>query len=258
LGDIDFAAGGERLGYPTQKPIALLERIIAASSNPGDVILDPFCGCGTAVAAAEKLGRRWIGIDVTHLAIAIQKSRLCEMFPAIQFQTIGEPEDIGAARKLAHDDRYQFQWWALSLVHARPLGGEPDSKRGKKGADRGIDGVISFIDESSGKPKRALVQVKSGGVNSGDVRDLRGTLEREHAAMGTFITLEPPSQAMRTEAAAAGVYSSPGWGRDYPRLQILTIAQLLGHTAELQMPPTTGPFKAAQRIAVPAEQHELW
>jgi site-specific DNA-methyltransferase (adenine-specific) len=162
------------------------------------------------VAAAEKLGRRWIGIDVTHLAIAIQKSRLREMFPSIGFQIIGEPQDLGAARRLAQDDRYQFQWWALSLVQACPLGSEADSKRGKKGADRGIDGVCSFIDEASGKPKRAIVQVKSGGVKSGDVRDLRGTLEREQAAMGAFITLEPPSREMRTEAAAAGVYSSPG------------------------------------------------
>lgn len=127
---------------------------------------------------------------------------------------------------------------------------EADSKRGKKGADRGIDGVISFIGEASGKPKRAIIQVKSGNVKSGDVRDLRGTLEREQAAMGRLSPLEPSTREMRTEAAAAGVYSSPGWGRDYPRIQILAIAQLLGGTAELQMPPTTGPFKAAQRVAV--------
>ncbi len=248
----------ERLGYPTQKPLALLERIISASSNPGDIILDPFCGCGTAVAAAERLGRRWIGIDVTHLAIAIQKSRLREMFPAIQFQVIGEPRDMGAARELANRDRYQFQWWALSLVQARPLGGELDSKRGKKGADRGIDGVISFVDDASGKPKRAIVQVKSGNVKSGDVRDLRGTLEREQAALGAFVTLEKPSREMLAEAAAAGVYRSPGWGRDYPRLQILTIEELLSERAELCMPPTTGPFKTAQRADVGGEQHELW
>ena len=118
-------SGNERLGYPTQKPLALLERIIAASSNPDDVVLDPFCGCGTTVAAAQKLGRRWIGIDITHLSIALQKFRLKEMFgPDLAFKVIGEPEDLAGARQLARDDPYQFQWWALSLIRARPYGGE--------------------------------------------------------------------------------------------------------------------------------------
>jgi len=246
----------EALGYPTQKPLALLERIIATSSNPGDVILDPFCGCGTAVAAAEKLGRRWIGIDVTHLAIALQKSRMLEMFPGITFQTVGEPKDIGAARKLALDDRYQFQWWALSLIKARPMGGQDGSKQGKKGADQGIDGMIPFLDDTSAKPKRALIQVKSGHVRAGDIRDLRGTIEREQAQLGAFITLEPPSREMLTEAAAAGVYRSPGWGRDYPRLQVLTIAELLGG-AEVKMPPAYAPFKPAQAVMPAVEQHKL-
>ncbi|MBN1889644.1 MAG: hypothetical protein JW850_16730, partial [Thermoflexales bacterium] len=133
------AQAAERLGYPTQKPLALLERIIQASSNPGGVVLDPFCGCGTAVAAAEKLGRKWLGIDVTHLAVALQKYRLEQMFPGIQFQVVGEPQDVGSARHLAQTDRYQFQWWALSLVRARPMG-EQGGKKGKKGADSGIDG----------------------------------------------------------------------------------------------------------------------
>ena len=137
----------ERLGYPTQKPLALLERIINTSSNPGDVILDPFCGCGTAIAAAQKLERKWIGIDITHLSIALQKYRLQDMFPEIQFKVIGEPTDIGAAKQLAQDDRYQFQWWALSLIRAKPLGGKEGSKVGKKGSDKGIDGVITFIDD---------------------------------------------------------------------------------------------------------------
>jgi site-specific DNA-methyltransferase (adenine-specific) len=250
-------AAHERLGYPTQKPLALLERIISASSNPGDVILDPFCGCGTAVAAAEKLGRRWIGIDVTHLAISIQKSRLREMFPSIAFQVIGEPEDIGAARQLAKDDRYQFQWWALSLIRARPLGGEAGSKTGKKGSDKGIDGIISFTDDATHKPKRALVQVKSGQVKSGDMRDLAGTVEREGAAMGVFLTLEKPSADMQREAVSAGFYRSPGWQRDYPKIQILTIAQLLGDRAEVKMPPTSGPFKQAKREAPAVEQYDL-
>ncbi len=183
----------ERLGYPTQKPLALLERIIQASSNPGDVILDPFCGCGTAIAAAEKLNRRWIGIDITHLAISLIKYRMKDMFPNCEFDVIGEPQDLNSARQLAKDDRYQFQWWAGSLVRARPVGGEAGSKKGKKGSDLGIDGIINFHDDASGISKQVLVQVKSGHVKSGDIRDLHGALGREKAVMGVFITLEPPT-----------------------------------------------------------------
>lgn len=240
----------ERLGYPTQKPLALLERIIAASSNPGDLMLDPFCGCGTTIAAAQKLGRRWVGIDITHLAIALQKYRLRDSFGLVEkqdYQVVGEPQDIGAARQLAGDDRYQFQWWALSLVRARPLGGQEGSKTGKKGSDKGIDGVITFIDDASGKPKQVLVQVKSGHVKSGDIRDLKGTVEREKAALGVFVTLEPASKDMQTEAVQAGFYKSPGWDKDYPRLQIMTIEDLL-HGAEVKMPPAHGTFKQAPKV----------
>lgn len=239
----------ERLGYPTQKPLALLERIISASSNEGDIVLDPFCGCGTTIAAAQKLGRKWIGIDVTHLSIALQKYRLKDAFNLDEkkdYQVIGEPEDLGSAKQLAQDDRYQFQWWALSLIKARPLGGEAGSKQGKKGSDKGIDGVITFIDDNSGKPKRLLVQVKSGKVKSGDIRDLKGTVEREKAAMGVFITLESPSKDMKTEAATAGLYRSEGWGKDFPRLQILTIEELLSG-AEVKMPPSAATFKQAEK-----------
>lgn len=247
----------ERLGYPTQKPLALLERIIKASSKPGDLVLDPFAGCGTTVVAAQMLDRHWIGIDVTHLSIALLKYRLKEMFPDAGFKVIGEPEDIGAARQLAQDDRYQFQWWALSMVRARPLGGEQGSKQGKKGSDRGIDGVINFIDDTTGKRKRVLVQVKSGHVKSGDIRDLRGTVEREGAEIGVFVTLEEPSSEMKREATTAGFYQSPGWGRNYPKIQILTIAELL-RGVEIQMPPAYGTFKQAQRAEQPgAEQHGL-
>lgn len=245
--DVNPAFGGESLGYPTQKPLALLERIIAASSNEGDVVLDPFCGCGTAVAAANKLGRKWIGIDITHLSIALQKYRMEQMFPGIQLSIVGEPEDIGAAHQLATDDRYQFQWWALSLIRARPLGGEAGSKTGKKGSDKGIDGVVTFIDDNTGKPKRVLVQVKSGKVKSGDIRDLVGTIQRENAAIGVFITLENPSRDMTTEAVSAGFYRSPGWQRDYPRIQILTISDLL-RGSDVKMPPAHGTFKQAQRV----------
>lgn len=244
------AQAQERLHYPTQKPVTLLERILSASSNPGDVVLDPFCGCGTTIAAAEKLGRQWIGIDITHLSIALQKYRLKDSFSLVakkDYAVVGEPEDLQSAYQLKQDDPYQFQWWALSLIKARPLGGTSGSKQGKKGKDRGIDGVITFIDELEGKPKQILVQVKSGKVKSGDIRDLRGTIEREKAAMGVFITLEDPSREMVSEAVAAGLYHSPGWNRDYPKLQILTITGLLDGK-ELKMPSATITFKQSEKI----------
>ncbi|HEX3640923.1 MAG TPA: DNA methyltransferase, partial [Ktedonobacteraceae bacterium] len=244
------AQAAERLGYPTQKPLSLLERIIEASSNPGDVILDPFCGCGTAIAAAQKLDRRWIGIDITHLSIALQKYRLEAMFPGITFDVRGEPEDMGAANKLARDDRYQFQWWALSLVRAKPLGGQEGSKVGKKGSDKGIDGIMNFVDDATNKPKRVIVQVKSGHVKSGDIRDLVGTVKRENAAIGVFITLEEPSKDMIKEALTAGYYYSSGWGQNYPCIQILTIADLLDNSkkTKVDMPPQYGTFKQAQKV----------
>ena len=248
----------ERLGYPTQKPLALLERIIQASSNPGDLVLDPFCGCGTAIAAAQNLDRRWIGIDITHLSIALMKYRIEAMFPGTTFKVIGEPKDLGAARQLALDDRYQFQWWSLSLVRARPIGGETGSKEGKKGADKGIDGVIAFIDDSTGKAKRVIVQVKSGHVNRGMIGELVGTIQREKAAIGVFITLEKPTREMIQEAIAAGFYHSDGWNKDYPKIQILTIEELL-HGAEVNMPPQFGTFKQARKVPprIIHEQAEL-
>lgn len=249
----------ERLGYPTQKPQALLERIIRASSNPGDLVLDPFAGCGTTVAAAQKLNRRWIGIDITHLSIALLKYRLKDSFGLVErrdYALRGEPEDLSSAHQLAQDDRYQFQWWALSLVRARPSSSGETPREGKKGADQGIDGVITFIDDATGKPKRVLVQVKSGKVRSGDVRDLVGTVEANHAALGVFITLEPPTRDMETTAATAGIYHSPGWDRDYPRLQILTIAELLAG-AEVRMPPAHGTFRPAPRAGPSAVQPGL-
>ncbi|MCI0476521.1 MAG: restriction endonuclease, partial [Anaerolineales bacterium] len=251
----------ERLGYPTQKPLALLERIIAASSNEGDIVLDPFCGCGTAVAAAQKLKRKWIGIDVTHLSIALQKNRLKDMFdlkPGKDYSVIGEPQDLGSARQLAHDNRYQFQWWALSLVQARPLGSPSPAttREGKKGADRGIDGVITFIDDPRAKPKRALVQVKSGHTKSGDIRDLRGAVEREDAAAGIFITLEAATREMEKEAIAAGFYHSALVQRDFPRLQILTIDELL-NGAEPKLPIVRGTFKQAERVKDSGKQKKM-
>ncbi len=244
------AQAKERLNYPTQKPVALLERIIQASSNPGDVVLDPFCGCGTAIAAAQKLDRRWIGIDITHLSIALQKYRLKDSFgleAGRDDAVIGEPKDVGSARALAADDRYQFQWWALSLVRARPLGGSAGDRKGKKGADKGIDGVINFIDGVKRDVKTALVQVKSGKVKSGDIRDLIGVLDREKAAVGVFITLEEPTREMVEEAVKAGVYRSEVWGQEYPRVQILTVEALL-KGADVKMPPQYATFKQAEKV----------
>ncbi len=220
----------ERLGYPTQKPESLLERIIKASSNEGDVVLDPFCGCGTTISVAERLHRRWIGIDITHLAITLIRHRLADTHGAelSPYEVLGDPKDLGSAQALAQVDRYQFQWWALGLVDARPA---RDVR--KKGADAGVDGYINFIDDTSGVAKRVVLQVKSGHVKSGDIRDLKGVLDRDKAAIGGFITLEPPTAAMRTEAVSAGFYESAfkfegsASGEKFPRLQILSIQDLL-------------------------------
>ena len=222
----------ERLGYPTQKPVALLERIIRASSNEGDVVLDPFCGCGTTIQAAQKLGRRWLGIDITHLAVGLIKHRLLDAFgakPKIDYEVIGEPTDLAGARQLAADnDRHQFEHWALGLVGAR-------SSAHGRGADRGIDGVLTYQEGSAGSDhKRVLISVKSGKVSSPHVRDLRGTVEREKAAIGALLTLEEPTRDMRAEAASAGFHES-AWGK-HPRLQILAIADLLDGKA-IDMPP---------------------
>jgi site-specific DNA-methyltransferase (adenine-specific) len=250
----------ERLGYPTQKPQELLERIIKASSNPGDFVLDPFCGCGTAIAVAQKLDRRWIGIDVTYLAISLQKYRLKDAFnidPGKDYLVIGEPVDLDSAKQLAADNRYQFQWWACGMIEAMPLGGEQGTKTGKKGKDLGIDGKISFIDDAKDAPKSVLVQVKSGHVKAGDMRDLHGTVDRENAAIGVFITLEQPTSEMNKEALSAGYYTSALWQKDYQRIQILTVEQLF-QGERVQMPPAHGTFKKAERVKKPGgSQGEL-
>ncbi len=209
----------ERLGYPTQKPLALLERIVNASSNEGDVVLDPFCGCGTTVHAAQKLNREWIGIDVTHLAISLIQKRLRDAFgPSVAIEVNGVPKDAGGAAALAEADKYQFQWWAVSLVDAIPFGDK------KKGADGGIDGLIYFKPDGKATEK-AIVSVK-GGKNVGVtmVKDLIATVEREKAKMGIFITLAAPTGPMIKEAASAGLYKTE-YG-SYPKIQILTVEQL--------------------------------
>jgi site-specific DNA-methyltransferase (adenine-specific) len=250
------AQAAERLGYPTQKPLALMELVIRASSNPGDVVLDPFCGCGTTLVAAEKLGRRWIGIDVTYLSIAVMRARLKDSFGLEDVRVIGQPTEVEGARQLAQspEGRYQFQWWVLGLVDARPLGGVE-----RKGSDRGIDGLITFTDKNNDL-QSVLVSVKSGHVNSGMVRDLKGTMERERAAIGLFITLEEPSKEMLLEASTAGIYRSDLWNREYPRVQVLSISELLEKGKKPELPPFVLPtYQQAERVKAPAPgQEELF
>ena len=259
----------ERLGYPTQKPVSLLERMIQASSNPGDVVLDPFCGCGTTIDAAQKLGRTWIGIDITHLAITLIKQRLADSFgitPAIMqqkqsikmadggvpdkpskpsFRVLGEPTSVPDAEALAASDPYQFQWWALGLVGARPI----DQK---KGADHGIDGKIVFQSGGTGEFNSVIISVKAGKTGASHIRDLKGVLEREKAAIGVLISMQDPTQPMYTEAVTAGFYESQVWGRNYPKIQLLTVEEILNGKA-IDMPPirqVSATFKKAPKSIV--------
>ncbi len=229
----------ERLGYPTQKPVELLERVLSSSSNPGDVVLDSFCGCGTTIHAAQKLGRTWIGIDIIHLAISLIERRLKDAFPGIVFDVHGTPQDLDGARDLASRDKYQFQWWAVSLIDAQPFSGK------KKGADGGIDGLIYFRSDAK-TTERAVVSVKGGGVSVPMVRDLKGVLDREKAPIGVFLTLEPPTRPMEKEAASAGFYMLGE--RQYPRLQIITIEQALaGAKPAIPLVDAGAAFKRAAR-----------
>ncbi|MGH8182044.1 MAG: DNA methyltransferase, partial [Rhodanobacteraceae bacterium] len=254
-----------------------------ASSNPGDVVLDPFCGCGTAVHAAQKLERRWIGIDITHLAIALIEKRLKDAFPYLnrvkpdkpapvapgvgavsepdapeymqQFEVIGTPEDLDGARDLAARDKYQFQWWACSLVNAQPYQGK------KKGADGGIDGLIFFQDDK-GTAKKIVVSVKGGdNVNVAMVRDLAHVVAREKAELGLFVTLAAPSKPMEVEAVKEGFYTSPQTNAEFPRIQILTIAGLLAGNERARYPDLAQgghTFKKARREQGNADQAGLF
>jgi DNA modification methylase len=233
----------ERLGYPTQKPEALLERIINASSEKGDVVLDPFCGCGTTVAVAQRLKRKWIGIDITHLAVSLMKHRLQSSFGRrVKYEVIGEPKDMAGAAELAQSNPYQFQWWALGLVGARPV-------EQKKGADKGVDGKLFFHDDiEGGKTKQIVLSVKSGHVAVSHLRDLRGVIDREEAEIGVLISIEEPTRAMVTEAANSGFYES-SWG-SHPRLQILTVSELFAGK-EIDYPPSQEvnvTFKKAPKV----------
>jgi len=234
----------ERLGYPTQKPVALLERIIEASSNPGDIILDPFCGCGTSIIASQTLKRNWIGIDVTHLAITLIKTRLKDSFGnATTFKVLGEPVSVPDAERLAESDPYQFQWWALGLVGARPI-------EQKKGADKGIDGRIVFMGDKPGTFESVIISVKAGKTGAAHVRDLIGVLEREKAAIGVLLSMQAFTAPMKTEAATAGFYQNETWKKQYPKIQLLTIADVMAEK-QIEMPPirqVNTTFKKAPKI----------
>ncbi|MBI4559885.1 MAG: restriction endonuclease [Candidatus Hydrogenedentes bacterium] len=237
------ASSAERLGYPTQKPVALLERIVRASSNEGDLVFDPFCGCGTTIDAAQKLGRRWIGIDITHLAISLIRHRLRDTYGEeieCGYQVIGEPTSVPDARVLAEQDPFQFQWWVLSLVGARPA-------EQKKGADKGIDGRLYFHIGGKHETQQVIISVKSGKPNNAHVRELFAVVTREGAALGALISMHAPTKPMRAEAAEAGTFESP-WGK-HAKIQILTISDLL-HGKKIDMPRTAGTnvtFKKARR-----------
>lgn len=225
------AKAAERLGYPTQKPTELLERIIKSSSDEGDVVMDPFCGCGTAIAAAERLDREWIGIDVTHLSITLIKHRLTDSFDDVDYEVLGEPTSTESAEALAKEDRHQFEYWALGLVGARP-----DNET--KGADKGIDGKVYFHDAARGDTKEVILSVKSGkNVGVQAVRDLRGVVKREDSEIGVLITLAKPTDPMIQEAATGEFYKSPGFNTKHPKIQIITIEELVEENAEIDMPP---------------------
>ena len=255
--DIHRVGGSrERLGYPTQKPQALLERIIQVSSNPGDVILDPFCGCGTAVAAAHKLGRKWIGIDVTFLAVDLIRNRLATTFPEDfrdGIEVDGEPADEAAALALAERDKFQFQFWAVAK-----LGGTSRGGQNKKGADQGVDGVLAFPEMDPKKSgdeaieyRQVIISVKGGATGPSHVRDLIGAVQNEKAALGVLVAVRTPTRAMEQAATSAGAYRCHYDGRKYPRIQILTAGQIVGgqriDMPSGQLPPQYTPAPRAQR-----------
>lgn len=230
----------ERLGYPTQKPLALLERIIEASSNEGDVVLDPFCGCGTAVHAAQKLDRQWIGIDVTHLAIGLIERRIKEAFPELTFDVKGRPQSLASAEDLAKRDKHQFELWALSVVDAVPW------KGGRKGPDGGIDGIIYFKPDGK-KTEKAIVEVKGGSTGVKDVGRLAQVMQRENALIGVLITAQMPTRAMERDAASVGVWENEVTGRKHAKLQMLTLAEIFrGKRPDIPWVDSTV-FKKAKR-----------
>ncbi len=249
----------ERLGYPTQKPEALLERIIKASSNEGDVVLDAYCGCGTTIAVAERLKRKWIGIDITYQSISLILRRLEGQYGKHILDTItlnGIPRDMESARALAlkQDDRVrkEFEKWAvLTYTNNRAIIND------KKGGDKGIDGTAFFLTDKDENAK-IVFQVKSGNVGRGDVSKLNNDRTREGAELAVFLTLQPPTQGMKGEASAAGIYEHSLMNRSYPRIQIITIAEIVEQHKRLDIPMSLEVLKKAQTVALKDLQPELF
>ncbi|PSF32114.1 site-specific DNA-methyltransferase [Aphanothece hegewaldii CCALA 016] len=238
----------ERLGYPTQKPVSLLERIIQVSSNECDVILDAYCGCGTTVSASQKLNRKWIGIDITYQSISLILKRLEDSFGKNildQIQLNGIPKDIESAIALANkkDDRTrkEFEKWAvLTYTNNRATINQ------KKGSDRGIDGIAYFQGDKD-EPEKIILQVKSGKVKSGDIRDLQGTLTLENAAIGIFITLQEPTKDMIQTAKTAGIYQSRYMSQSCDKIQIVTIKEMLTDKKRLDVRLSFEVLKSAEK-----------
>jgi DNA modification methylase len=237
----------EALGYQTQKPLSLLERIISASSDPGDIILDPFCGCGTAIEAAHSLGRKWIGIDITALAVDVVERRLSRqgLRRGTDYKVDGVPLDTDGAKRLFEQDPHQFQLWAITLVDGQPRDG------GKRGADKGVDGIVYYQDDAR-TIEQALISVKGGeNIHATHVRDLVGAMNNNQAKLGLFVTLHKPTSAMLEVAREAG--SVDAGGKLRPRVQIRTIEQLLDGRKP-SMPPVhdiISAAAAARRLRLP-------
>lgn len=252
----DYARKSEQLGYETQKPEALLERVIKASSNKGDWVLDPFCGCGTTVAVAERLDRNWVGIDITMLAINLIRRRLIRQFGGkllakrAKINLDGLPRDLAAAKALFKEDPFEFQYWVLDMINAAPV----KSRDAKRGPDRGIDGVITFIrawkdGENQHQHGKAVVQVKGGRVQRSDIATLKGDVEREKAEAGIFVSLEEPTKSMKEEAASAGFFKTDLSKRKFPKIQIFTVEELLRHNKRPDLPVGVQPeyYKEAKK-----------
>lgn len=236
----------ERLGYPTQKPESLLERIIGTSSNVGDVVLDAYCGCGTTIVAAERLKRAWIGMDITYQSISLTLSRLETLFGEAKTAHVipgGIPRDMEAARALAHqtDNRLpnEFEKWAvLTYTNHRAIIND------RKPARQGIDGIVYF---PAGRNEQAgiIFRVKRDGVDASDIATLRSDIEREQAMMAVLITLEKPARRITEEAQAAGAYLHEPVGRSYDKIRIVTVQEILEQNKRLDFPTSPETFSAA-------------
>lgn len=244
----------ERLGYPTQKPLTLLDRIIRLSTNPGDVVLDPFCGCGTTVDAAQRLGRKWVGIDITYIAIDLITKRLQHTYGneiANNIDINGIPSDLASAQALFHRSPFDFERWAVSLINAEP--------NQKQVGDRGIDGVARFPVDTRGKLGKVLVSVKGGKTIAPTfVRDLAGTVDATpDAHMGVLITMSEPTRGIKDAIDHGGIYKVPYSEQTFPKLQHITIAELFSGKRP-EMPSTILPYIPADRMKIKPSTEALF